>query len=306
MTRSWSRARAGRSAPRSATRCSRAATRSSASRATPTRPQQTNPTVTWHAWNPTEERPPAEAFDGVDGVVNLVGEPINQRWTDEAKQRDPRQPRIVATKNLVDGDARSAPKPPASSSASRRSATTATAATRSSTSRPGPARPSTRRSASTGRRPRRGREPGRHPAGDHPHRPAARRRRRACSAAAAAVQARRRRPASPAAATTCRGSSLADEVGLFLWALDTEPRGRLQRARPQPGDQQGVLEGARPGAAPARGLPVPKLAVKIRFGAEFGEIAATAGQRALPEARDRRRLRVQFTDIDAAMKDALG
>ena len=34
----------------------------------------TNPTVRWHAWDPTLERPPAEAFDGVDGVINLVGE----------------------------------------------------------------------------------------------------------------------------------------------------------------------------------------------------------------------------------------
>ena len=43
--------------------------------------------VTWHAWEPTLERPPAEAFEGVDGVVNLVGESIDQRWTDEAKRR---------------------------------------------------------------------------------------------------------------------------------------------------------------------------------------------------------------------------
>ena len=28
----------------------------------------TNPTVRWHAWDPANERPPAAAFDGVDGV----------------------------------------------------------------------------------------------------------------------------------------------------------------------------------------------------------------------------------------------
>ena len=43
---------------------------------------------------------PSEAFDGVDGVVNLVGEPINQRWTDEAKERI-RESRETATRNLV-------------------------------------------------------------------------------------------------------------------------------------------------------------------------------------------------------------
>ena len=66
---------------------------------------ETNPTVSWHAWDPANERPPAAAFEGVDAVVNLVGEKINQRLTDEAKQRI-RDSRERATKNLVDGDAR--------------------------------------------------------------------------------------------------------------------------------------------------------------------------------------------------------
>ena len=46
------------------------------------------------------ERPPAEAFEEVDGVVNLVGEPIDQRWTDEAKQRI-METRRTGTRNLV-------------------------------------------------------------------------------------------------------------------------------------------------------------------------------------------------------------
>jgi uncharacterized protein (TIGR01777 family) len=58
------------------------------------------PGVTWHAWEPTLERPPAAAFEGVDGVVNLVGEKINQRWTDEAKKKI-MESRRTATHNLV-------------------------------------------------------------------------------------------------------------------------------------------------------------------------------------------------------------
>jgi uncharacterized protein (TIGR01777 family) len=56
--------------------------------------------ITWHAWEPTLERPAEAAFGGVDGVVNLVGEKIDQRWTDEAKRKiiDSRK---VATHNLV-------------------------------------------------------------------------------------------------------------------------------------------------------------------------------------------------------------
>ncbi len=66
----------------------------------PKRARRTNPSVTWHAWEPALERPPADAFDGVEGVVNLLGEKINQRWTDEAKQRI-LESRRTGTHNLV-------------------------------------------------------------------------------------------------------------------------------------------------------------------------------------------------------------
>jgi len=66
----------------------------------PKRARRTNPSVNWHAWEPTLERPPAEAFEGVDAVVNLLGEKINQRWTDEAKRRI-MESRRTGTHNLV-------------------------------------------------------------------------------------------------------------------------------------------------------------------------------------------------------------
>jgi uncharacterized protein len=76
----------------------------------PERARQGNPTITWHAWNPTAERPSASAFDGVDGVVNLIGEPIDQRWTEAAKRRI-RDSRERATKNLVDAISGTEPRP---------------------------------------------------------------------------------------------------------------------------------------------------------------------------------------------------
>ncbi len=66
----------------------------------PGKSRTANPTVRWHAWEPTSERPPAEAFEQVDGVVNLVGEPIDQRWTDDSKQRI-MDSRRTGTRNLV-------------------------------------------------------------------------------------------------------------------------------------------------------------------------------------------------------------
>jgi uncharacterized protein (TIGR01777 family) len=66
----------------------------------PQRARQTNPSVTWHAWEPTLERPPADAFEGVDGVVNLLGERIDQRWTAAAKERI-LESRRKGTHNLI-------------------------------------------------------------------------------------------------------------------------------------------------------------------------------------------------------------
>jgi uncharacterized protein (TIGR01777 family) len=66
----------------------------------PSQARGTNPSVTWHPWEPTLERPPEAAFEGVDGVIHLLGEKINQRWTDEAKERI-MESRRTGTHNLI-------------------------------------------------------------------------------------------------------------------------------------------------------------------------------------------------------------
>lgn len=68
----------------------------------PGRARGANPRVTWHKWEPTLERPDPAAFEGVEAVVNLIGEPIDQRWTDEAKKKI-METRRTATHNLVQG-----------------------------------------------------------------------------------------------------------------------------------------------------------------------------------------------------------
>lgn len=68
----------------------------------PERARPRNPTVRWHAWQPATERPPPEAFDHVDAVVNVVGEEINQRLSDAAKRRI-RESRVTASRNLIQG-----------------------------------------------------------------------------------------------------------------------------------------------------------------------------------------------------------
>ena len=68
----------------------------------PEKAKPKNPTVRWYGWQPTTERPPPEAFDHVDGIVNVVGEEINQRLTEAAKRRI-RESRITASRSLIQG-----------------------------------------------------------------------------------------------------------------------------------------------------------------------------------------------------------
>jgi len=57
--------------------------------------------VTAYAWNPAERPAPAEAFDGVDAVFHLAGEPVaDGRWTAAKKERL-RTSRVEGTRNLV-------------------------------------------------------------------------------------------------------------------------------------------------------------------------------------------------------------
>jgi uncharacterized protein len=64
------------------------------------RAREDNPRVEWRKWESTLERPDPAAFEGVDGVVHLLGERIDQRWTEEAKERI-MESRRQGTHNLV-------------------------------------------------------------------------------------------------------------------------------------------------------------------------------------------------------------
>ena len=55
-----------------------------------------------HAWDPLAGPPPAEVFEGVDAVVNLMGESVVGRWT-QRKKRAILESREAATRNLVLG-----------------------------------------------------------------------------------------------------------------------------------------------------------------------------------------------------------
>ena len=59
---------------------------------------------------PKSEPPPADALAGCEGVINLLGEPIDQRWNEAAK-REIRDSRVLGTRNLVEGLRSADPRP---------------------------------------------------------------------------------------------------------------------------------------------------------------------------------------------------
>lgn len=61
------------------------------------------PGVKAFAWDPMSGPPPAQAFEGVEVVFNLMGDPIAQgRWNPE-KLRAIRESRVIGTRNLIVG-----------------------------------------------------------------------------------------------------------------------------------------------------------------------------------------------------------
>jgi uncharacterized protein len=50
--------------------------------------------------DPKEASPPVAAMQNADAVLHLLGEPIDQRWTDDAK-REIRDSRVLSTRSLV-------------------------------------------------------------------------------------------------------------------------------------------------------------------------------------------------------------
>jgi uncharacterized protein (TIGR01777 family) len=52
------------------------------------------------AWDPATGPPSAESLAGVDAVINLAGEPVAHKWSDEVKKKI-RESRVVGTRNLV-------------------------------------------------------------------------------------------------------------------------------------------------------------------------------------------------------------
>ena len=266
-------------------------TRDPSRRAAPTRASPGTPGS--RPWN----GPPAEAFEGVDGVVNLLGEKINQRWTDEAKERI-MESRRTGTHNLVGtiagprAQARG-PGQPVGDRLLRRPR-------RGDRRRVERARRGLRRRgrARVGEGGARGR--GDRRAAGRSSAPAT------CSTPAAACSAQLLTPFKLGVGGPLAGGDqyvswihVEDEVGILLWALDNEKvSGVVNATAPNPVTNRELLQGARPRPHRPAVMPVPGFALDLMYGGEFGQVlqgrpagdaAAGAGPRLrVPPSRARR------------------
>src|SRR5438270_8179640 len=58
------------------------------------------PGVKLSAWDPVKGPPPEESLRDADAVIHLAGEPVAQRWSEDARRRI-RESRVAGTRNLV-------------------------------------------------------------------------------------------------------------------------------------------------------------------------------------------------------------
>ncbi|MBS1863183.1 MAG: TIGR01777 family oxidoreductase [Actinobacteria bacterium] len=261
------------------------------------------PRITWHAWEPALERPAAAAFEGVDGVVNLVGERIDQRWTDEAKKKivDSRK---VATHNLagtIEGLTRK-PRVLVSQSA-------------------------------VGYYGDRGDEEL-----DESSEPGKGFDSQVCvewEAAAHEVEAAGVRlaivrtgqvmdtgggilgalllPFKLGLGGPLAGGDqwvpwihLADEIGILVWALDNEKvDGVVNATSPNPVTNKEWSKALGRALHRPAVLPIPGLATEVKFGREFGKVAQS-GQRVLPKRTEELGYAFKYPEIDGALRNLVG
>jgi uncharacterized protein len=268
----------------------------------PQRARGTNPNVTWHAWEPTLERPPPEAFEGVDGVVHLLGERIDQRWTAEAKRRI-MESRRVGTRNLVQGIAGLQQKPGVlvSQSAIGYYGDRGEAMVDESA-----------------------------PSGEGFDAEVVREWERAAREAEGSgvrlVIVRTGHVLDPSGGLLKElltpfklgvGGPLAgggqymswvhieDEIGILLWALENEKvNGVVNSTAPNPVTNRELSKALGHALGRPAVMPVPGLVLDLKFGHEFGRVLR-GGQRVMPRRALDLGYKFRFTDVDEALDDLL-
>jgi uncharacterized protein (TIGR01777 family) len=269
----------------------------------PEKAAEAQPQIAWHGWEPTLERPTDAAFEGVDGVVNLVGEKINQRWSDDAKKKI-MDSRRVATHNLVGAIEGLATKPKAMVS-------------QSAVGYYGNRGDETLDESSA-------------PAEGFDSSVCVEWEKAAHEVEAAAVRLVIVRtgqvmetgggilgelllPFKLGLGGPLAGGRqwvpcihLSDEVGILLWALDTDSvSGVVNGTAPNPVTNHDWSKALGRAVHRPAVLPIPGLAVEVKYGREFGKVAQ-GGQRVLPKRTEELGYAFKFPEIDEALRNLVG
>ncbi|HEX9967843.1 MAG TPA: TIGR01777 family oxidoreductase [Solirubrobacterales bacterium] len=268
----------------------------------PERARHGNPVILWHPWQPHLERPPAKAFEGVDGVVNLVGERIDQRWTDESKRRI-MESRRTATHNLVGTIAGLERRPKVLVS-----------------------------QAAIGYYGDRGDEPvdeadgpgegfdsevvqewekAAHEVEHHGVRLVVVRTGHVLDARGGML-GRMLPPFKLGVGGPLAGGDqyvswihMADEVGIMLWALDNDDvSGTINATAPNPVTNKELSQALGRALSRPAVMPVPGLTLDLMFGREFGKVLR-GGQRVLPERALELGYEFKYDDLDKALRNLL-
>ena len=268
----------------------------------PQRARGTNPNVVWHPWEPTLERPPTAAFEGVDAVVNLLGESIDQRWTDESKRRI-LESRRTGTRNLLGAIAGLDHKPRVLVSQSA----IGFYGNRGDAIVDEEAAPGTGFDSEVVQ-----------------EWEAAAREAEALGLRLAIVRtghvldpsggllAKLLTPFRLGVGGPIAGGEqyvswvhIEDEVGILLWALDEERvSGTINSTAPNPVTNRELSKALGRALGRPALVPVPGLALDLMFGSEFGQVLR-GGQRVVPRRATDLGYAFRFADIDSALADLL-
>lgn len=269
----------------------------------PDKARAAQPRVTWHAWEPTLERPTEAAFEGVDGVVNLVGEKIAQRWSAGAKRKI-MDSRKVATHNLVGTIEGLTTKPKVLVS-------------QSAVGYYGDRGDEVLDEASA-------------PGGGFDSQVCVEWEKAAHEVEAAGVRLAIVRtgqvmetgggilgelllPFKLGLGGPLAGGRqwvpwihLADELGVLMWALDGDAvSGAVNATAPNPVTNVEWSKALGRALGRPAVLPIPGLAVEVKFGREFGKVAQ-GGQRVLPKRTEELGYAFKFPEIDGALRNLVG
>jgi uncharacterized protein len=266
----------------------------------PGRARARNPRVTWHAWEPTLERPAPEAFAGVEGVVNLLGERIDQRWSEEAKRKI-MESRRTGTHNLVQAveglDAK--PKVLVSQSA------VGYYGDRGET----PVDESAGPGASFDSEVTQAWEKAAHELGGSGVRLVIVRTGQVLTPKGGVLK-ELLTPFKLGVGGPLAGGKqyfpwihIEDEIGILLWALDEERvEGVINASAPQPATNKEFSKALGRALGRPAITPVPGLVLDLKFGSEFGKVLR-GGARVVPKRTEELGYRFRHPDLDEALRD---